>query len=113
VGTYDELGLFHDGETNGDDHDTLTGSDTEGRLDTSSSTCDDWTSTTASGRPRIGHAWPRSANNGREWIMDHNAGGCAAGINISSAMGGDIPASVGSGGGYGGFYCFAESAAPR
>jgi hypothetical protein len=109
--TLDELGEYHDGEANGDDHDTLTGSNTEGRLDTSSSTCDDWTSTTASGSPRIGHSWPRSPSNGRNWVSDHNAGGCAAGINTSSSMGGGGGGgggSVGSGGGYGAFYCFAE-----
>jgi hypothetical protein len=105
VGTFDELGTFHDGSMY-DDHDTLTGSNTEGRLDSSSSTCDDWTSTTAEGSPRLGHSWPRNQNSGREWIMDHNAGGCAAGVNVELG-GSNNGSAVGSGGGYGGFYCFA------
>ena len=87
-----------------DNHDTLTGSDEEGRYVDGSNTCDDWTSTATAGAaagvgfggrsgggggggPAIGHSWPRSATSGRHWISDHRAGGCAKGINISSGAG--------------------------
>jgi hypothetical protein len=98
-----------------DNHDTLTGSDTGGRYVSGSNTCLDWTSaaTTSSGGgggggdgPAIGHSWPRSANNGRNWVSDHRAGGCGPGINTSNGTSDGTP-TVGSGGGYGGFYCFA------
>ena len=92
----------------GDSHDTLTGSTAKGLLDPMRATCADWTSTTAAGMPQIGHAWPRSANSGLNWIADHRVGGCLPGINLVSAGG---PAAgdrtVGGGGGYGAFYCFA------
>jgi hypothetical protein len=89
-----------------DNHDTLTGSNLDGELDESSPTCDDWTSTTAEGDPRVGHSW--SANSGKSWIMAHRAGGCGRGINLVGG-GGPQPGdnTVGAGGGYGGFYCFA------
>jgi hypothetical protein len=89
-----------------DNHDTLTGSNEDGELDEESTTCDDWTSTTAEGRPRIGHSW--SAQSGKGWAMAHQAGGCGRGINVYG-MGGPQPGddTVGAGGGYGGFYCFA------
>lgn len=93
-----------------DNHDTLTGSDKQGQLVGADATCDDWTSSVGDGqkRPRIGHSWPRSPDNGRHWISDHEAGGCAPGVNIE---GGGPPQpgdySVGAGGGYGGIYCFA------
>ncbi len=44
-----------------DNHDTLTGSNAEGRLSSSTGTCADWTGKTGSeGKPRVGHSWPRS-----------------------------------------------------
>jgi len=93
-----------------DNHDTLTGSDKQGRLIGAGATCNDWTSSVgeAMKRPKIGHSWPRNADNGRHWISDHDAGGCGAGANINS-MGGPQPGdyTVGAGGGYGGIYCFA------
>jgi hypothetical protein len=93
-----------------DNHDTLTGSNTMGELASTDmgATCNDWTSKVGTtGIPRIGHSWPRSASNGRHWISDHNAGGCAPGINIFG-QGGPMPGdrTVGAGGGYGGIYCF-------
>jgi hypothetical protein len=45
-----------------DNHDVLTGTDTEGKLfsDDPGSTCNDWTSAVGdTGRPRCGHSWPR------------------------------------------------------
>ncbi|MBN2529875.1 MAG: hypothetical protein JXR76_26025 [Deltaproteobacteria bacterium] len=117
-GTYDEMGLYHnhkvdvngDGVGDDDDHDTLTGSTPQGRLDTSASTCDDWTSTTASGQPRIGHMWPRMGLTGfgANWASDHTAGGCAAGITLTNSGGAGGSNTVGSAGGYGAIYCFAE-----
>jgi hypothetical protein len=90
-----------------DNHDTLTGSDASGRLKGAlADTCNDWTSTSASGRPWIGHSWPRSANSGRNWLSDHQVPGCVAGVDRT--LGGSGTGScVGCAGGYGGFYCFA------
>jgi hypothetical protein len=88
-----------------DNHDTLTGSNEQGVLDTESNTCDDWTSTTAEGSVRIGHSW--SAQSGNHWAMAHQVPGCAPGIGVT---GGGRPSgsTVGSLGGYGGIYCFAS-----
>jgi hypothetical protein len=91
-----------------DNHDTLTGSDTTGNLRATSAadTCNDWTSTTASGRPYIGHSWPRSATSGRHWASDHQVPGCAAGVDRT--LGGSGSGNcIGCSGGYGGIYCFA------
>lgn len=93
-----------------DNHDTLTGSNEQGMLADADATCSDWTSSVGDQdvRPRIGHSWPRGPDNGRNWISDHDAGGCAPGVNINGG-GGPQPGdySVGAGGGYGGIYCFA------
>lgn len=91
-----------------DNHDTITGSDTMGRLRSTSAadTCNDWTSAAASGKPWLGHSWPRSATNGRSWVSDHQASGCIAGVDRT--LGGSGSGScIGCAGGYGGFYCFA------
>ncbi|MFT3706553.1 MAG: hypothetical protein QM817_02690 [Archangium sp.] len=93
-----------------DNHDTLTGSNAQGTLYSASATCADWTSTTASGKPRIGHAFPRSgatSGDNANWISSHDAPGCGAGINTSATSMGQ-GTTVGGGGGYGAFYCFAE-----
>jgi hypothetical protein len=56
----------HDPEGTGqvDNHDTLTGTNSMGTLycpdDPALCTCDDWTSAEPTGRPRVGHSWPRS-----------------------------------------------------
>jgi hypothetical protein len=98
-----------------DNHDTLTGSDGSGRYVSGSNTCLDWTSssttTTAGGGgsgPSIGHSWPRGAGggSGAHWVNAHRAGGCGRGINTMNITSDGTP-TVGSGGGYGGFYCFA------
>ncbi|HMI82441.1 MAG TPA: hypothetical protein VK550_00035, partial [Polyangiaceae bacterium] len=91
-----------------DNHDFLTGSDATGKLYMSglSGTCQDWTSGLGTGgKPRCGHTWPRGT---QSWISILDEAGCAPGVNIVE-MGGPNPAdpSVGSGGGYGGIYCFA------
>jgi len=95
-----------------DNHHVLTGSDTQGRLYTvnAKSTCLDWTSSSMdnvmTGRPRIGFSW--SVANRTNWISGQDEGGCGAGVAIQENGAGDptMPF-VGSGGGYGGIYCFA------
>ncbi len=101
-----------------DNHDVLTGSNTEGKLH-SNSTCDDWTSTTAvdsssggggrpgggmfGGGPMAGHSWP--AFSGQSWLQAHAVAGCAPSVVTGQgSFGGN---GVGDGGGYGGIYCFA------
>jgi hypothetical protein len=90
-------------------HHFLTGSDASGKLYNNSvmSTCTNWTSTAANaGRPRIGFSYP--AGNRQHWISGQDEGGCGPGAVLVD-MGGSDPNNpiVGSGGGYGGFYCFA------
>lgn len=94
-----------------DNHDTLTGSNQQGRLYSATTTCLDWTSKAGNvateGIPRIGHSWPRPNGTGTNWMSDHPAGGCAPGVTIVQSgppKPGDY--SVGAGGGYGGIYCF-------
>lgn len=93
-----------------DNHDVLTGTDQSGQLDASdaAATCGDWTSTTVSGRPRLGHSWP--ASSGQSWITAHTAAGCAAVVNlVDNGPGSRSCSGVGCGGGYGAIYCFALS----
>jgi hypothetical protein len=90
-----------------DNHHMLTGSDEQGRLDGATSTCDDWTSTEqAAGRPRFGYSWPAPGRT--HWLSGEYEAGCGAGV-VLEAIGPTDPSNpiVGSGGGYGGFYCFA------
>jgi hypothetical protein len=70
------------------------------------------------GKPRVGHSWPRgggmSMGGGfggmdmNNWMSALTESGCKAGANLIE-MGGPLAnaVTVGSGGGYGGFYCFA------
>lgn len=110
----------------GDTHDIITGTNAQGQLDATdaSGTCNDWTSTTVvpsggsstggggrrgrggdgGGGVRLGHSWP--ANSGMNWMTAHTSSSCAAGVNLAQTGGGD-GSSIGSGGGYGGIYCFA------
>jgi hypothetical protein len=120
-----------------DNHQILTGSNEQGRLYTVranplESTCNDWTSAEPWGRPRVGHPWPTGAagfavagtlapdawdpDNLEElaigdlahWISASNEAGCAPGVFLTEMGPPDLDnPSVGSGGGYGGFYCFA------
>jgi hypothetical protein len=123
-GTYDETGIFHDGQTDvnndgidDDDHDTMTATLEDGTY--AGFSCDDWTSTTAmddsvgggmggpgglNGGIMFGHSWP--AQSGQHWAQSHGGHQCAAGTNFIQNGGGNS-ATVGGGGGYGGFYCFA------
>jgi hypothetical protein len=115
-----------------DNHDIVTGSGTDGkRYGTSPGAhCDDWTNATKDyGAPRVGHSWPRAGGGGgrggpsggggsmNNWMSALDEAGCGAGINIDPTIDGPpdsnlTPAealgTVGSGGGYGGFYCFAS-----
>jgi hypothetical protein len=126
-GTYDETGTFHDGRSDvnndgidDDDHDTMTATLEDGTY--SGFSCDDWTSTTATddsgggdmggfggpgglnGGIMMGHSWP--AQSGQGWSQSHGGHQCAAGTNFIQNGPGDS-STVGGGGGYGGFYCFA------
>jgi hypothetical protein len=104
---------------NVDNHDILTGSDEQGNLYGTnwSATCHDWTSKVGSdGKPHVGHSWPRRIGPGfpsssaESWISVLDEAGCAPGVSLIE-MGGPDPKNptVGSGGGYGGIYCFALS----
>jgi hypothetical protein len=90
-----------------DNHHFLTGSNPDGTL-MGAATCDSWTTTTTTpaSRPRIGFSF--TAGGRTNWISGQTEGGCGAGINIKESGGSD-PSNpiVGSGGGYGGIYCFA------
>lgn len=90
-----------------DNHNTLTGSDAQGRLDANglAATCQDWTSAVKEGgKPRCGVSWPRGQLT--HWISQLNEGGCLPGSTPPRAEGGP-QGTVGALGGYGGFYCFA------
>jgi hypothetical protein len=112
-----------------DNHDILTGTGTDGkRYGTSAGAhCDDWTNSTKDyGAPRVGHSWPRAGGGGRgglgggsmnNWMSALDEAGCGAGINIDPTIDGppdsnltpaEARGTVGSGGGYGGIYCFAS-----
>ena len=107
----DELGRIHDGNSdynndgvNDDDHDVMTGSDTNGELDRQRRNCNDWTSLEGSG-PQCGHMWPGGP--GPNWISQHTVPECARGINLTNRS--QREPGVGGSGGYGAFYCFAIS----
>jgi hypothetical protein len=98
---------------NVDNHDMLTGTNAQGRFEGANRTCLDWTANAGNeaieGEPRVGHSWPRG-NTGQinSWMSSLIESGCAPGVSLIE-MGPPDPNSntVGSGGGYGGFYCFA------
>jgi hypothetical protein len=84
-------------------HAVLTGTGPDGMLYTgttpsTASTCNDWTSKEASGRPWCGHSWPREGS-GTNWMSASAVSGCAPCVGLGTAC-------VGSSGGYGAFYCF-------
>jgi hypothetical protein len=98
-----------------DNHHTMTGSNEEGKLYSNASyTCQDWTSVAASGpKARCGFAWPRGGmhkvtqmSSGSNWMTGFSSSGCAPGAHLTNSGGGERGI-VGSGGGYGGWYCFA------
>jgi hypothetical protein len=101
-----------------DNHDTMTGTGPDGRLygTDPAFTCNDWTSAVGEPGPNdrpsgpwCGHSWPGNYS-GRNWMSALQEGGCAPGINLQHG-GGPQPGvfTVGTGGGYGGVYCFALS----
>jgi hypothetical protein len=99
-----------------DNHDTMTGTGIDGRLigDDPALTCHDWTSaigeSSGMNRPNgpwCGHSWPAEYS-GRNWMSALQEGGCAPGINLLNQGGPALGVfTVGTGGGYGGIYCFA------
>jgi hypothetical protein len=92
----------------GDTHDVITGSTAQGTLASMNpaDTCMDWTSASIRGRVQMGHAWP--AGSGLHWIRAHLEPNCAAGVNLVQNGPGN-GSSIGAGGGWGGFYCFAAT----
>lgn len=99
---------------NEDNHHMITGSNASGNLAGATATCKDWTvsvGSTANGKPAHGFAWPRGGqvgNMGSNWMATGSAPGCGKGIEIVETGPGSPNATfIGSGGGYGGFYCFA------
>ncbi|MFC1609611.1 hypothetical protein ACFL6C_01505 [Myxococcota bacterium] len=95
----------------GDNHDVVTGSDAQGRLDSTdpTTTCQDWTSAVGPGSERqvtCGHSWP--ARSGQNWISAHKLAGCSPGVNLVQNGPGEGDC-IGCSGGYGGIYCFALS----
>lgn len=121
-----------------DNHDVLTGSDSQGKFCTAATcasgpgggfpggggpgggttltdwTCENWTLGTSKPgiAPRCGHTWPTRASGGSDpWISHLTENGCAPGFNLVQ-NGGPMPTgegSVGDGGGYGAIYCLALS----
>ena len=93
----------------GDNHEVLTGSDKDGKLNSTKSadTCEDWTSAVGKGggAPQCGVAWPRSNKSGESWISARRAPGCAPGVNLGGGDKGTY--CVGCKGCDGGIYCFA------
>jgi len=120
-----------------DNHDTLTGANETGQLYSSdwAYTCRDWTSSVGGdGTPQCGHSWPRNFSDffgsagsdavppeggsdaplfpgfgdPANWMSALTEAGCAPGATIVE-LGPPNPfnPTVGSGGGYGGIYCFA------
>jgi hypothetical protein len=118
-----------------DNHDMLTGTNDQGKLYSATATCSDWTSSTATSgqQPRVGHSWPTMAEQCSttstlgggaggsgggfpgiggmgsmcNWMSALDESGCAPGVNLIQNGGPGKDGTVGSGGGYGGFYCFA------
>jgi hypothetical protein len=120
-----------DGTGDVDNHDMVTGSAEDGTVFSSdpADTCQDWTATGA-GSPRCGHTWPAGGVGGgmtgggidvggdfggmgsmAHWISALNESGCDPFDPQSDLVESGPPMpnnpSIGSGGGYGGFYCFA------
>jgi hypothetical protein len=102
----DENGMGKPAAPPNDTHDVITGTNTRGTLRATKAedTCMDWTSTTVRGSVGVGHAWP--AGSGMNWMQAHTEASCAAGVNLVQNGPGN-GSSIGAGGGWGGFYCFA------
>lgn len=95
-----------------DNHLTMTGSNNQGQLYGPNSTCEDWTSTAKRPGPRVGMSWPQAGGMPlKNWISEWDQSGCEAGFDLDprTGAGNRDDYSVGKGGGYGGYYCFALS----
>ena len=111
---------------NVDNHDMITGSNAQGTLYSATATCKDWTTSdgaSSNGKPRVGHPWPTGGSTTScggggggmgggdgsmcHWMSALDESGCGAGINLVESGGPKNDGTIGSGGGYGGFYCFA------
>lgn len=98
----------------GDAHDVVTGSNKQGRLNSSDpdSTCNDWTSSSGGvggGEVMCGHSFPREGGGGfggQNWVSDHQLRGCGKGANLEN-NGPGSGSCIGCSGGYGAVYCFA------
>jgi hypothetical protein len=93
-----------------DNHLTVTGTNNLGQLYGPDATCEDWTSTTKRPGPRVGMAWPQAGGFPlKNWISEWDQTGCEAGFDVDpkTGAGNRNDYSVGKGGGYGGYYCFA------
>jgi hypothetical protein len=104
----DEKGRGRPSAAPNDTHDVITGTNRMGRLATTNraNTCQDWTSTAGTGQIQLGHSWP--AGSGMSWVTVHTTRSCAAGVNL--VQNGPGPGThIGSGGGWGGIYCFAQT----
>ena len=102
-----------DGTGDVDNHDFLTGTNSQGGLYAADATCLDWTAKAGNkaleGSPRVGHSWPRGGNTPIDsWMDSLTESGCAPSVDLVE-MGPPNPSAntVGNGGGYGGIYCFA------
>jgi len=98
---------------------------TKGTLYSATATCRDWTSSTdgydSGYHPRVGHTWgtgmggpggrdagmPGGMGSMANWMSALDESGCLPGYNLVQNGGPTQSGAVGSGGGYGGFYCFA------
>ncbi len=102
-----------DGTGQVDNHDFLTGSNASGGLYAANANCLDWTANsgnkTLEGRPRVGHSWGRGTTGQMDsWMSSLTESGCAPSVDlIEMGPPSNSANTVGNGGGYGGFYCFA------
>jgi hypothetical protein len=94
----------------GTSYEVVTGSTTQGtlyNLTDARSTCMDWTDASLeSVAVIVGHTWPFGGGGSSHWISAHPERTCIAGVNLIS-NGVSDGSSIGAGGGWGGFYCFA------
>jgi hypothetical protein len=92
----------------GSSYDVVTGTNTNGTIyypNDPRNTCMDWTSSTIENVLVVcGHAW--LAQGLGNWIAAHPERSCVPGANLNS-NGTNDGSSIGAGGGWGGFYCFA------
>lgn len=102
-----------DGTGQVDNHDFLTGSNASGGLYAANANCLDWTANSGNkpteGRPRVGHSWGRGTTGPIDgWMSSLTESGCAPSVDlIEMGPPSNSANTVGNGGGYGGFYCFA------